>query len=92
MICPKCGDDFWTGESVCGRCGEPPVRSSEIVGPREYCAEYSRSVMHLAHVLSVAHEHKMPYTGAPFRFCPWCGIARPNAKLRDAGESGVEQH
>ena len=34
MICPKCGDDFWTGESVCGRCGEPPVRSSELVVPR----------------------------------------------------------
>jgi hypothetical protein len=73
--------DFATGkaEVIEQRKGEPPVRSSEIVGPTpDCCDEWTRSAGRIEHLNLVVAPDDYYSSWHKFLFCPWCGRARPN--------------
>ncbi len=44
------------------------------------CEDYPRNMRALDAVTMIAHIHGMPYSGAKFVYCPWCGKKIPANK------------
>jgi len=41
--------------------------------PRCDCNEYQEGMEQIVNAQLLFWDHGMPYTGKPFRYCPWCG-------------------
>ena len=57
---------------------KPPVRSSEIVPPRDCCANWTRSGRTIEGIAVIEYFPGIRELDMRFRFCPWCGHARGN--------------
>lgn len=83
-VCEHCG-----GDHVTRQCPDLEAGSSFAAptgsDPPDCCAEWARSVGMLDTLCVLSSLHNVPYRGASFNFCPWCGRARPNDKVSDGG-------
>lgn len=58
---------------------EPALAPATGSASPECCAEYERSIKEIIGLCALGYAHGLGYNGEPFKFCPWCGRARPNS-------------
>lgn len=65
---------------------DPPFAAPTDSAVPDCCAEWTRSGMLNSAIEVIYPSGVMTHPALPFRFCPWCGRARLNDKMRHGGE------
>ena len=70
--CHECGQ----ATNHCFKSKKPEVKRVYLELTPCICQDWVASMSQIEGAQSLAHSHGMPYTGAQFKYCPWCGLKR----------------